>query len=170
MTHSRSTSSLGLKFSAFLFASIDDVTSEEPLSVVSALARLGLDPWQEAAELTRLPRETAAQRLGALLTKLPSGNSAGSHSQIVALRLIALLPRPAGATMATPRVSDGSRASARVDPTVVMMLFILMSFIAMATSGLTGHSSPAQASANVAPAAAASGAALPKTSATKAQP
>jgi hypothetical protein len=171
MTHSRSTSSLGLQFNAFLFATIDEGTSEEPLSVVSALARLDLDPWQEAAELTRLPRDSAAQRLGALLTKLPSGNSAGSHTQTVALRLIALLPCPAGATKATPRVSDGSGASARVDPTVVMMLFILMSFIAMATSGLTGHPSPAPAPANVAPAAAAaSGAALPNTSATKAQP
>jgi hypothetical protein len=169
MTHSRSTSSLGLQFNAFLFASIDQGRSEEPLSVVSALARLDLDPWQEAAELTQLPKETAAQRLGALLTKLPGGNPADSDSQTVALRLIALLPGPAGATMATARAGDGSGASAHVDPTVVMMLFILMSLIAMVTSGLTGHPSPTQA--NVAPAAApASGATLPKPSATKAQP
>lgn len=33
------------------------------LSVISALARLGIDPWQEAARLTQLPKELATQHL-----------------------------------------------------------------------------------------------------------
>ena len=32
------------------------------LSVLSALARLDIDPWQEAAQLAGLPGETATRR------------------------------------------------------------------------------------------------------------
>jgi hypothetical protein len=162
MTHSRSTSSLGLEFNAFLFASIDEDASEAPLSVVSVLARLDLDPWQEAAELTRLPRETAIQRLGALLTKLPGGPPAHSDSRTIALRLIALLPRPAVPTIGSSWPGARLVAPANIDPALVMMLFLLMSVVAMATLGLTGHPSRASAPA--------SSAALPKTSPPQAQP
>ncbi len=162
MTHSRSTSSLGLQFNAFLFASIDEGASEAPLSVVSALARLDLDPWQEAAELTQLPREPAVQRLAALLTKLPGGDPAHSDSQSIAQRLIALLPGPAGPTSGSSRTGDDSGAPVPIDLTVIMTLFILMSAIAMATSGLTDHQAAAPAPA--------SGAASPNASLAKAQP
>ena len=43
-----------------------------PLSVVLALARLNLDPWQEAAELSELPKETAAATLETLIARLPA--------------------------------------------------------------------------------------------------
>jgi hypothetical protein len=152
MTHSRSTSSLGLEFNAFLFASIDEDASEAPLSVVSALARLDLDPWQEAAELTRLPRETAIQRLGALLTKLPGGSPAHSDSRTIAQRLIALLPRPDDPTIGSSWPGARLGASALFDLTVVMMFFMLMSFFALATLGLASHPSPAPASVAPAPA------------------
>ena len=46
------------------------------LSVLSALARLDIDPWQEAANLARLPRETATERLATLIAKLPGEPSA----------------------------------------------------------------------------------------------
>jgi hypothetical protein len=154
MTHSRSTSSLGLQFSPFLFASIDEGATEAPLSVVSALARLDLDPWQEAAELTQLPRETAVQRLAALLTKLPGGDPAQSDAHTIAQRLISLLPGPAGPTSGSSRPDDGSGAPVSIDlAMIIMTLFILMSVIAQATSGLTGRPSPAPANAAAAPGA-----------------
>jgi hypothetical protein len=159
MTHSQSTSSLGTQFNAFLFASIDEGVSEAPLSVVSALARLDLDPWEEAVELTRLPSKTAAQRLAALLAKLPGGDPTHSDSQTIAQRLIALLPGPAGPTSGYSSPGDVSGATVPVYLTMIMTFFILMSVVAMATSGFTGHPSPAPAAANAA-AAPASGAAL----------
>ena len=64
-----------------------------PLSMLSALARLDIDPWQEAAELARLPEETATQRLASLITALPDGSSAHLDPGTIAARLIALLPR-----------------------------------------------------------------------------
>jgi hypothetical protein len=168
MTHSRSTSSLGLQFNAFLFASIDEGVSESPLSVVSALARLDLDPWQEAAELTELPRDTAVQRLAGLITNVPGGDPAHSDSHTIAQRLIALLPGPGGATSGS-YPNDGSGAPVPVDLTLIMALFIFMSVVAMATSGLTGH--PPASPPNVAPASApAPSSAPPKAVPTEAQP
>lgn len=151
ITHSRSPSSLGTQFNAFLFASIEEGASDAPLSVVSALARLDLDPWQEAAELTGLPSETAGQRLAALLTKLPVSDRAHSDSQTIAQRLIALLPGPrVPESGSSPGVVAG--APVQLALTLIMTLFILMSLIASATSSLTGRASPGTASA--APAAA----------------
>jgi hypothetical protein len=55
-----------------------------PLSVLSALARLNLDPWHEAAELSDLPKDTAAQRLAALIALLPgdAGHNSGLKEEI----------------------------------------------------------------------------------------
>jgi hypothetical protein len=61
------------------------------LSVVSALARTGVDPWGEAAELSRLPRRAATERLAALLAALP-GSAPPSLPPGVVAGLVALLP------------------------------------------------------------------------------
>ena len=53
---------LGTEFDDFLFAPIVEDRNDMPLSVLSALARLDIDPWQEADKLARLPGETATQR------------------------------------------------------------------------------------------------------------
>ena len=66
-----------------------------PLSVLSALARLGLDPWQEAAELARLPPDTATQRLVASIAAFSDGLSVHLEIRALAARLIALLPHRA---------------------------------------------------------------------------
>ena len=77
MTHAALTPLLGRAFDPFLFASIDDETDGPLLSVVSALARLDVDPWQEAASLARMPKEKAKQRLTSLLASLPPGATSG---------------------------------------------------------------------------------------------
>lgn len=146
MTPSRATPSLGLQFNAFLFASIDEGASEARLSVVSALARLDLDPWQQAAELTELPRETAAQRLADLLSNLPGDDFAHSDSQTISQRLIALLPRTGGPVSgASPQ--GGSGTPVQIDLAMIMTLFVLMSVVAMANLGRTDHPAPASATA-----------------------
>ena len=62
------------------------------LSVLSVLTRLDVDPWQEAGELTRLPRDAAIQRLSAWIAALPDGLPAHLDPGAIAGRLIALLP------------------------------------------------------------------------------
>jgi len=71
------------------------------LSVVSALARLDVDPWQEADELAQLPGEAATKRLASLIATLPDGPSAHLDPGAVASRLIALLPRRASSNIAS---------------------------------------------------------------------
>jgi hypothetical protein len=84
---------LGSEFDNFLFAPISDDRNGMVLSVVSALARLDVDPWQEAAELTRLPGDAATERLSLLIATLPAGSPMLWDPKIIAARLVALLPR-----------------------------------------------------------------------------
>jgi hypothetical protein len=67
--------SLRREFDAFLFASVGEDRDDMPLSVLSALARLDVDPRQEAAQLALLPVKTATQRLASLIAALPAGPS-----------------------------------------------------------------------------------------------
>jgi hypothetical protein len=93
MTRSASVSHLSSEFNEFLFAQIGEDTSGMRLSVLSALARLNLDPWQEAAELARLPKGTATQRLSTLIATLPNRPSSHLDLGTTAARLISFLPR-----------------------------------------------------------------------------
>jgi hypothetical protein len=81
------------EFDDFLYAPIGADRNEMPLSVLSALARLDVDPWEEAAELSELPKDTATQKLASLIARLPGGQWAQADSRAIADRLIELLPR-----------------------------------------------------------------------------
>ena len=81
------------EFDDFLYAPIGTERNEMSLSVLSALARLGVDPWEEAAELSELPKDTATQRLASLIARLPGGRWTQADSRTIATRLIELLPR-----------------------------------------------------------------------------
>ena len=93
MTHTSSVPHLGSEFEAFLFAPVGEDGHGMLLSVISALARLNVDPWREAANLAGLPVEKATQRLSSLIAALPDGPSAPRDSGTIAARLVALLPR-----------------------------------------------------------------------------
>jgi hypothetical protein len=62
MTHS-SVAQFRSEFDDFLYAPVDEGNGGTFLSVLSALARLDVDPWQEAASLAQMSRENATQRL-----------------------------------------------------------------------------------------------------------
>jgi hypothetical protein len=80
------------ELSEFLYAPIDSGTNDMPLSVLSALARLNMDPWSEAAELSALPRDGAAQRLAKLIARLPDTRRKEDDCRAEAQRLVSLLP------------------------------------------------------------------------------
>jgi hypothetical protein len=101
-TRSASVVVLASEFDNFLFATIGDDRNEMPLSVLSAPARLDVDPWLEAAKLARLPRETATQRLASSIAALPNALSAHLDPGTIAARLIALLPRQASSKIPSP--------------------------------------------------------------------
>jgi len=92
MTRPASTAPLAREFDRFLFASIGLDRNGLPLSVVSALARLDIDPWHEASELNLMPREAATNRLALLLARLPDHPSVHQDPAMTAGPVIALLP------------------------------------------------------------------------------
>ena len=92
MTPASSVSFFRSEFDDFLYAAIGTDRNDSPLSVLSALTRLNLDPWQEAAELSELPKGIAAERLERLIARLPGGRWAEADLGAIADRLIALLP------------------------------------------------------------------------------
>ena len=80
------------EYNPFLFAAIGEDKAGLPLTVLSALTRLGFDPWQEAGRLSDLPRETAAVALAATIATLPEGDWKATESGAIAARLVAWLP------------------------------------------------------------------------------
>ena len=76
----------------FLFASVGEEQNGVTLSVVSALTRLGVDPWEEAARLTPLPRASAAEALATLIARLPIRRTQSSDDLVISRRLVELLP------------------------------------------------------------------------------
>jgi hypothetical protein len=83
---------IGPEFDEFLCAPIGADRNGTRLSILSALARLNVDPWQEATSLALMPREAAVVRLTALIDALPNEEIIGL-SITIAADLIALLPR-----------------------------------------------------------------------------
>ena len=129
MTPIASRSGLGSEFDDFMFAVIGDDRNGMPLSIVSVLARVDLDPWQEAATLAALPEELAARRLAPLLATLPQSILQQTSAETVAVRLVALLPRR---TNANPRLAVqearrhfGSPSPGSPEPIFIAIYWIL---------------------------------------------
>jgi len=134
MTRAAVWSDLASEFDAFLFAPIREDKNGTLLSVVSALARLDVDPWEEAAKLAAMPGEAATQRLSGLLAStLPAESSSDPERRTIAARLVALLPRRSAAVpvagKSAPRAETVPRSPALAYAIyyVIFMLFLLLS-------------------------------------------
>ena len=129
MTPVSSVSYLGSEFNDFLFAPIGADRNGMPLSTLSALARMDVDPWQEAANLARLPGEAAAKRLASLIAALPDGPSAHRDPGSIAARLILLLPREASSSVISSKMllgaGDATKLRAGIFKFVVFMVIML---------------------------------------------
>jgi len=93
----------------FLFAPVWDEKSGTPLSILSALARLGMDPWGEAARLAEMPRAGAASALAAILAKLPRNEPELPDYSRISERLVQFLPE--GGSKPTPNTYGNGPAS-----------------------------------------------------------
>lgn len=81
------------EFNEFLFSFVGEEKNGLQLTVLSALARLGLDPWGEAARLSELSAEKAMRALAAALASLPEGDWKVSDVRSIAIRLVNSLPK-----------------------------------------------------------------------------
>jgi hypothetical protein len=113
------------EFNDFLFAPIGTDRNEMPLSVLSALSRLNIDPWEEAAELSGLPVDTATQRLASMLGRLPGGKWAQVDSTAIADRLIELLPRLGSSKVPVAEKADGRHAMTGFGFALILLCAVL---------------------------------------------
>jgi len=76
------------------------------LSVLSALARMNVDPWEQAARLAEMPKATAETTLISTLDLLSGRSWKPSDAEAVAARLVRLLPQQGkGATSAAAKIA-----------------------------------------------------------------
>jgi hypothetical protein len=141
VTPAASVTFLTPEFNDFLYAPIGGDRSEIPLSVLSALSRLNVDPWKEAAELSELPKDTAAQRLASLLVRLPGGRWAPADSKAIAHRLIELLPRRRSFNAPLAEKAYGLRGM--TGPTSTKLLICIALALALAALVITASREPA---------------------------
>jgi hypothetical protein len=110
-------------FDPFLYAALGEERNGMSLSVVSALARLDLDPWSEAASLSKLPAAGATERLSLLLSSLPRSQLMVPAPATIA-QLIGLLPKATKDAAWSPSAADlaNSKKSNLSLPIVVILV------------------------------------------------
>ena len=113
------------KFARFLYAPVGEERNGMLLSVLSALARLDVDPWQEAATLTKMPAQDATLRLASLLSTLPS-DAVTLLAPSTVLRLIALLPQEPASDRRSRETSVSVTARYWMVAFYFLMAFVLM--------------------------------------------
>jgi hypothetical protein len=77
--HVTSTDAFALKNSdlnAFLFAEVGTELNGSALTILSVLARLGQDPWAEAARWAKMPKAAAIDSLAQSIGKMPLSSQA----------------------------------------------------------------------------------------------
>jgi hypothetical protein len=145
MTRTASVSALASEFDDFLFAAIGEDRNGTLLSVLSMLARLGVDPWDEAAKLALLPEDIASQRLASLIAALPDRPPSHLDPGTLASRLIVLLRRPArcNITSRAALLGVGVVSPSRITKYVISYM-IFAAFVLVTQSISASRRPPAQ--------------------------
>jgi len=85
------TNSLPAGLNDFLFSAIASDSNGMHLTMLTALARSGVDPWEEAAGLRALSRDDATDKLVHMFASVPNGPARGDEAATLAARLVVLL-------------------------------------------------------------------------------
>ena len=111
------------------------------LTMLSALARSGVDPWAEAAGLAALSHDEATQKLVRMLAGLPNGPSPGDQTSALASRLVAQLhsspkprlkPIPSTATLVSPDERPPLRSFSTLSATARLAIYSLVALVLVA--------------------------------------
>ena len=89
-------------FNGFLYADIGTEPGGSRLTVLSALARLGEDPWAQAALWARMPKAAASAALAAIIAQMPVAPEDRRAAAHTATRLVQLLAPPPPAAPRQP--------------------------------------------------------------------
>jgi hypothetical protein len=120
------------EYNEFLFASVGEEKNGIPLTVLSALTRLGFDPWGEAARLSDLPKEAAARALAAAIAALPEGDWAVSDARAIAARLVSRLPGSTALAAQPPQGESGRRRMTKSAALIWLFFIVLAAAAALA--------------------------------------
>ncbi|KPP85870.1 MAG: Photosystem II reaction centre I protein (PSII 4.8 kDa protein) [Rhodobacteraceae bacterium HLUCCO07] len=122
----------GTPFDGFLYADLGQDRAGNTVSVLSALARLGLDPWDEAADLAALSREGAYSRLGGVLARFYDVPSLGRDPGATIPRLVDLLPKAPDRKTAqglAPPAGANALGFGPILAVLLVVLFLVQTFI-----------------------------------------
>lgn len=124
----------GSDYDTFLQAEVGEDKTGAAVTVLSALARLGLEPWTEAKELARLGKKDAEVRLSAHLAAITDIPALAMERGSKAAKLVLLLPRkappvfakgPQKSTISVPQISLFWIVLALIGIAVVARIFYL---------------------------------------------
>lgn len=120
----------------FLFAPVGEERDGISLSVISALTRLGLDPWDEATRLSSLPKRQAVDQLSPMIGRLSGTRWSSSEAREIALGLIELLPTKSSTRGSMEVRRCGHR---KVPPSTAFWLLICFLLLATALISMAAY-------------------------------
>jgi hypothetical protein len=132
---------------AFLFADVGIELNGSALTILSVLARLGEDPWAEAARWAKMRRSAAVECLAQSISKMPLGPLALADTHATASRLILLLPLK---SRNVEKIVSGTNHVPTVREWVPMALFCLSLLFGIMFNMVSAPVSPAGATAPIA--------------------
>lgn len=113
MDHRSRFSTLSGSYDNFLFAPVCEDANGMRLSVLSALARMNVDPWEEATRLAAMPKAIAEKTLLSILDLVSDRSWKSPEAAAIAARLVRLLPRPGeAAAIAATATANATTATA----------------------------------------------------------
>jgi hypothetical protein len=90
----RNYQTLDSRYDEFLFAEVGEQPNGMSMSMASAFARLGLDPWEEAARLAVLPASAARTSLAGMVARMPDvALGAADSAKLIGDLMLLLSPR-----------------------------------------------------------------------------
>jgi hypothetical protein len=96
------------------------------LSVLSALARMDVDPWEEATRLAAMPKAIAERALVSILDRVLGKHRNPSETAVIATRLAQLLPQRSESVTIVP--TGAARVGAQRTYWLVWLGFALKRF------------------------------------------
>jgi hypothetical protein len=101
---------LSPEYDAFLYAVVCKEKNGMHLTMASAIARSGADPWNEAARISKMHKDAALKVLGRLISSHNCAEQKSANSQMTLDELFSLLPkaRPFLALEKGPAIGVGS--------------------------------------------------------------
>lgn len=125
--------SAGPNFERFLYAFVGVDRSGSKVTVVSTLARLGLDPWKEASDLAAGSEGAGTKRLSKLLSEFRDVPLLMGNHEATARSLISLLPKRAVRDDPSDGTVGSVGTSAAFFTSIVAIILIFILFVKLLT-------------------------------------